>query len=250
MPDAENARRMLANPAVANGKMGPVLAEYLVEYLPFETEPENMMESVRRVLQPGLISDQAKHELWQKAARRNAYLVGFLMALPDQLPLTVAEHKGLGRYRGDLDSIAQGGSSCARLLLRALAAPGQGFLESVETVLKRPATQVVVSVTLDLVASYFRLLRPEGDPDVPIAELILEAERFCAGTDSDAVRCRERVPGLEAEIRAMRVLSGVGYGVLRPALGGTTASGSLMRRKLEPVMTPLRAQLEILRGKK
>jgi len=53
--DAENARHMLANPAIVAGKMGRVLAHYLLEFLPFETETEKMMASVRLILQPGLI---------------------------------------------------------------------------------------------------------------------------------------------------------------------------------------------------
>ena len=46
----------------------------------------------------------------------------------------------------------------------------------------------------------------------------------------------------------MRVLSGLGYGVLRPVLRDTTAIGSLMRRKLKPVMDPILARIETLRS--
>ena len=55
MEDAGNARRMLARPAIVGGDMGPVLARYLVEHLPFESEPEQQMDTVALVLQPGLI---------------------------------------------------------------------------------------------------------------------------------------------------------------------------------------------------
>ncbi|MCF7994094.1 MAG: sulfur reduction protein DsrS, partial [Chromatiaceae bacterium] len=86
MEDAENARRMLRNPTIVASEMGPVLADYLVEYLPFETDHETMMESVRLVLQPGLLSDEKILELWKKSTRKQAYLVGFLRARPDDLP--------------------------------------------------------------------------------------------------------------------------------------------------------------------
>jgi hypothetical protein len=59
----------------------------------------------------------------------------------------------------------------------------------------------------------------------------------------------EADPDLAPELRALRVLSGLGYGVVRPALGGTDAIGSLMRRKLEPVLGPVNEQIRILRGK-
>ena len=59
MEDAGNARRMLVRPTIVDGDMGPVLARYLVEHLPFETEPEKMMETVRLVLQRELVDDAA-----------------------------------------------------------------------------------------------------------------------------------------------------------------------------------------------
>jgi hypothetical protein len=54
------------------------------------------------------------------------------------------------------------------------------------------------------------------------------------------------LPGLAPQLRACRLLSGLGYGVLRPVLGDTTAIGSLMRRKMDPVMAPLAVQLALL----
>ena len=47
----------------------------------------------------------------------------------------------------------------------------------------------------------------------------------------------------------MRVLSGAGYGLIRPVLPDPTTLGSLMRRKLTPVTEPLQAQLAQLLGK-
>jgi hypothetical protein len=45
----------------------------------------------------------------------------------------------------------------------------------------------------------------------------------------------------------MRVLSGVGYGAIRAYLIDSTASGSLMRRKLAPVLDALQGQIDLLR---
>ncbi|MES9848584.1 MAG: hypothetical protein ABW145_09380 [Candidatus Thiodiazotropha sp.] len=36
--DPDNARRMLDNPQIVDGSMGPELARFLLDYLPFETE--------------------------------------------------------------------------------------------------------------------------------------------------------------------------------------------------------------------
>ncbi|MGD8309725.1 MAG: sulfur reduction protein DsrS [Chromatiales bacterium] len=251
MQDSENARRMLANPRIAGGAMGPVLAEYLVEHLPFETEPELMIETVRLVLQPGLIDEAGRAELWKRAARKNAYFVGFLAATPDDLPAEVPERSDRQARRARLAPLRHEGNPYAALLLKALAAEGQAFLDTVATVFRKPANQEVVSTTLDLVRGYCSPVRPEGDPDQTVEALVEEAAQRSRGETPDEAMAAvlEADPDLAPELRALRVLSGLGYGVVRPALGGTDAIGSLMRRKLEPVLGPVNEQIRILRGK-
>ena len=54
--------------------------------------------------------------------------------------------------------------------------------------------------------------------------------------------------GCEAQVTAVRLLPGVGYGVVRPVFGKSDAVGSLMRRKLEPVILPLLEEIGLLQG--
>ncbi len=75
MPTADNARRMLEKKAVAEGETGKVLAEFLIEFLPFEEEHCDMIESVRLVLQPGLISQEEKEKLWARTKTKRSFLV-------------------------------------------------------------------------------------------------------------------------------------------------------------------------------
>ena len=104
--------------------------------------------------------------------------------------------------------------------------------------------------TLETVASYFSPLRPEGAPDLMLADLIAEAEACVDPTQGPAPlrACLDAVPSLRDDLVALRLLSGLGYGVLRPLLRDTTATGSLMRRKLDPVLGPILSRLERLRG--
>jgi len=250
MEDAENARRMLANPSVVGGAMGKVLAEYLVDYLPFETEPEKIIESVRLVLQPGLIAEAVRRDLWQKGVRRQAYIVGFLAADPDHLPEAAPARADAGEYLATLEGLGQGGNPVAGLLAKLLTGPGQSFLQTLQQILKKPPTQEVFLTTLDIIAGYFGNLRPEGNPDQTIEELAAEAAVHCSpGNAPDAVaELLSSVPGLAPEVRAMRVLSGLGYGVMRPVLASSTVAGSLMRKKLAPVLAILAGQLAVLRG--
>ena len=250
MEDAENARRMLGNPRIVAGRMGPVLARYLVEYLPFETETEKMMETVRLVLQPGLIDAATRVDLWKKSARKQAYLVGFLSAVPDALPDPAPPRADAERLAAVLAPAAERGNAAAGLVLRVLAAPGQTFLRTVGTVLAKPPSQDVVQHTLDLLRQYCAPLRPEGDPNLSLDELLAEAERYgdLARAPEAVAECLALAPGLAEEMATMRVLSGLGYGVMRPVLRDSTTAGSLMRRKLSPVTAPLLERIRRLQG--
>ena len=247
MEDAGNARQMLNKQAVVRGRMGPVLAEYLVEHLPFETEPEQQIETVRLVLQPGLLEPVEIEGLWRKAQRKPAYYVGFLLACPDALPLAANAHPLHAELKPALDGQASGGSALAGLLGRVLSGPGQAFIDTVFRVFDKPSNQEVVNLALLAVAAYFAKARREGPADATIEALIAEAADWLRH-DAEASTLRA-VPGIEDDLlAALRVLSGLGYGVVRPVFRDSTAIGSLMRRKLQPVLTPVLEHLGQLRG--
>lgn len=252
MQDAENARQMLTKQEVAGGSMGPVLAEYLVEHLPFEIEPEKMIETVRLVLQPGLIDADAEADLWHKAQRKNAYYVGFIAAVPDRLPEERPPSAHFERLGGELEALAGEGNVLAAQLHRVLGPAGQSYLETVRRIFRKPSNQDVINTALDVIAGYFAALRPEGRADASIEQLIEEAGdwlAFGAGSEQGAGQIEALLaldPDLDGPLRAMRVLSGLSYGVVRPVFRDSTAIGSLMRRKLEPVVTLLLGQVSTL----
>jgi hypothetical protein len=197
-----------------------------------------MMVTVSLVLKPGLISDEAKEDLWARARRKPAYYVGFLSACPDDLP---EQKQASARYlelQQGLAAIAAD-NPVAALLLRVHSPAGQAFLETVVRVLKKPGTQEMVTATLDNLALYFSGMRPGGRVDMTLAELEQEAAPGRAEPEQAVEEVLERCPDCAGEIQTMYLLSGLGYGALRPVLRDTTAIGSLMRRKIEPVITPL-----------
>lgn len=248
MEEAENARRLLQHEAVVSGQMGPVLARYLLEHLPFETEPEKMIESVRQMVRPGLLDEKEHADLWKKGLRKPAYLVGFALTIPDNLPIAVKAHPLYGGLHPALAEQGEQGNVVAAFIDKLLAEPGQAFLSAIETILKKPSNQDVVNISFDAVREYFSALRTEGDPDQTLDELISEAATFVE-TCNDCKTLLSLHGGLAALLRSARVLSGLGYGVLRPVFHDTTAIGSLMRRKLEPVFKGLNAEFEVLQGK-
>jgi hypothetical protein len=248
LEDAENARQMLRNADVVKGEMGSVLAAYLVEFLPFETEAEKIMDTVQLVLQPGLVDESVKADLWKRARRKNAFYVGFLAALPDELPDQAASAPAWERLGDGLREMAEAGNRLAAHLHRLLSPAGQAWLATLEKVLEKPGTQDVVNRVLDVAADYFSPVRPEGPADATIEELQVEAENW-AGDPGNALaqQILDLDSGLSEALVAMRVLSGSGYGVVRPVFSKSDAIGTLMRRKLQPVLDPYRRHIDCLR---
>lgn len=248
MPTAENARRMLEREAVARGDLGRELAAYLLELLPFETEPMDLIDSVRLILQPGLIDQTAQLALWQRARQKTAYLVGFLIGAPDALPEQLPERTDLAFYRPTLASLAATGNTPAGLLLRVLGGPGQTYLKACLQALSKPPDQDVVTLLLDTLAGYFGTLRFPVETDGELSDLQDKAAKLIDSPVEapELAALRQQAPGLEANLRTALVLSRLGYPVVRPILSKTTATGALMRRKLEPVLRPLAAEIESL----
>ncbi|MHB8166478.1 MAG: hypothetical protein ACYDDT_06855 [Sulfuricella sp.] len=242
MPSADNARRMLERECVIQGKMGKTLADYLIEHLPFENEPHIIIDTVRIVLQPGLTDAAARLRLWRKGAYDNAYYIGFLERMPDDLPEPHAPRADWEARRAELAPLIAQGNTYARQLERLLSGPGLAFLQTSEEVLRHPENQDVVVALLNAVAAYFSALRPGvGDRGCSVEAALAHAEALCSGNEQP-VEIRgllNAVPDLAGEIRAMIALACIGAEVATPVLALTTASGTLMRKKLEPVITPI-----------
>jgi hypothetical protein len=252
MPVAENARRMLERESVMRGAMGPELAAFLVEHLPFEEEARDVIDSVRLVLQPGLVSEETRLGLWARGRQKNAYHVGFLLATPEALPEPEPPRPDLAALEGPLAALAGAGNAYAATLLKVLSGPGQTFLQAAAGVLRRPGNQDVVNLLLEAIARYFQAVCPPGDPEADLAGVAGEVDALCAvapAAPPGIGRLLEALPDLRGELRAMLVLSRVGYPVVRPVFAHTTAIGSLMRSKLEPVTAPLQREIAVLRGR-
>ncbi|MEJ2142967.1 MAG: hypothetical protein P8Y24_11540 [Gammaproteobacteria bacterium] len=249
MPSSENARRMLKNETVAKGNMGKELAEFLIEFLAFEEEARDVIESVRLVLQPDLVDEKTKEILWSKGQRKNAFLVGFLKTLPDELPETASSHKEAELFQTQLQMLAEKGNNFAKQLLRVLSPEGQAFLKTVKTVMKKPSSQDVVIALMEAIEDYFLAMRISERPSHDINEIIEAAGQLCKNCENHSKEISEileALPESESMVKAMLVLSWMGEKTLNPIFSKTDAIGSAMRRKLEPLFNPLNEQLDRL----
>ena len=251
MPDAENARRMLRQSAVVSGAMGRVLAEFLVEFLPFEEDPHTIIESVSLVLQPGLIDDAVRREIWTRGLKKNVFLVGFLLATPDALPDPLPPHPHALVLQSQLPALGE--NLYAAQLQRALSQPGQTFLHACETVLRRPSNQDVVVAVLEALGGYFESARGDMEQSCEIGHMLSRARSpACAdpGRANALETLQQRLPERTDQLAALLFLSQLGEPVVRSIFAHTDAVGSLMRRKLEPVISPILEQLSVLQAPK
>ena len=250
MPTAENARCLLRHQDVIDGSMGKELAEFLVEFLPFEEEPSAMIESARLVLQKDLVCQKTRDDLWKKGQRKNALLVGFLKTLPHELPVEAKEHETLSELKEKLSSLND--NVYSKIFLRILSEEGQAYLATVEAVMKKPSNQDVVISLFKTIREYFEPIRPNDVEYQDIEMLLDDSNKYIdvAAIQLDDLKAvLELSPKLSSFIKATITLSLVGESLTSPVFSRTDAIGSLMRKKINHLTVPLLTEIAVLRGK-
>jgi hypothetical protein len=249
MPTADNARRMLEREAVVRGKTGPVLANFLIEFLPFEEDPHVMIDSVRLVLQPGLISEAEKKKLWLNAKTKRNLYVGFLHALPDDLPVETSSHASYDLVIERLQKLIAENNVYALMLQRIMSEPGQAFIQITEVALKKPGNQQVVESLLNAIAVYFDTIRPEVFANDDIVAIYTQTACICERADDQALKAVLNVmPEMKDKLQAMLILSCLSVKLLNPVFSQTDAIGTMMRKKIKHITDPIVDQLRILGG--
>jgi hypothetical protein len=252
LQSSEHARAMLRRESVVNGSMGRVLADFLVEFLAYEENPAHMVESVSLVLQPGLIGEPVRLDLWKKGHRKTPYRVGFLKTLPDSLPEETSAHPRFAALAPMLDNAAGEGNRFADQLRRVLDSPGQAYLGTVRLALTKCTDQGVVVHLFEALESYFADVRPSSIGHRSMQGLVSDAARM-DGCVADPQRCSEfrdlntalpeRDRGL---LESLLVFGLVGEPLLAPIFGNTDAVGSGLRTALEPVTRDMFPHLDRL----
>ena len=230
MPTIENARLMLMRDVVSKGSMGRILAGFLVEHLAFLHEDDvGILDTVAVMLYSGVLTEAERVAIWRRGNHRNAYYVPFLELCPESLPQTKPERADFAAQRAALATLTD--NPYAIMLLKALSDQGQAFLYATAIILDRPEVQEVVNHCLQAVSNWSAPLR---DADTTAREIALATVLAVA-------------PDLAAECAALAALAVVNAETVRAVFLRTTAIGSLMRRKIEPVVTPLLVQIGVLR---
>lgn len=240
-PNSDNARCLLSSSEVAQGSMGRELAEFLVEFLPFEESSSALMKSVQLVLQPNLIDKKTKLAIWNRGKRRNAFYVGFIKQCPESLPIDakdnsrlkiISEHNGANKYIKKLHSI--------------FSAPGQATLDAITTVLKKPNDQDVAVEIFNTIGEYFSI-----DDQIFRCRAIDELNQHCDtivnSASQDITDIINTWPDAKPYLYAVIYLSMVNETLLDPVFGVSDAIGSVMRKRISHLTDPIIRQLNILK---
>lgn len=248
-PTSENARRMLAREEVVKGTMGKVLADHLIEHLPFETDARVMLETVRLVLQPGLIDAHMRAKLWERGARQSAYRVGFLETVPHELPQPVPARADLASHRPALQPLADAGNRFATLLLDVLDSPGQTYVRNTETLVQNLGDPDVAAALLNAIGAYFSGASVVEGFSREVHAIVQGARSLCTQAQDRELRAiLDAAPSLQPEIAALVTLAQVSEAIVTDILAHTSATGSLLKRKLAPVTEVVARQFAALGG--
>jgi len=228
LPTIENARLMLSREAVAEGPMGPVLAEFLVEHLPFlQDDHLGIIDTVAVLIHSKAVTPAGVETMWKFGRRSNSHFVAFLEMAAGRLPLPLAAHAQHGAASAALANELAAGHPLIQALERALSAQGQTFLDAASDILERPETQEVVSRTVNAIGRYLSGASDWNQAEQPRSDV-----------------CQAFAPKLEATARLARCNDSL----VQPIFARSTAIGSLMRRRIEPVITPLLKDIAALRS--
>jgi hypothetical protein len=243
---AENARRMLEKESVVKGVMGPELAKFLIEFLPFEEHQKAIIDSVRLVLQPGLITEELREEVWKRGKRKNVYYVGFLLQTPHDLPVKTDAHNSWSEVCKKIQSEVDADNKIAKLLCQTLSPQGQAFLQTTELVLNKPNDQEAVAEILNAIGKYFNKFENNLPNWRDIQALSNYAEQYHQ-EHQEVQRLLVLDPSLLPQLKAIFNLSMINETLVDPIFGMTDAIGSVMRKKIEPVVTPIIENIQLLR---
>ena len=248
-PTMEIARWMLEGEAVVQGQMGKVLADFLIEHLPFEQDPDARMHTARLVLQGKLTDARTAARLWRMAKGAPCFYIGFLEFMSEALPNDESARADYGAAGMTLGPLAAAGNVYAEQFLAQLSANGQTFLKAVAEVLAKPSTPLVVYALLDAIGRYFSRLGGPIDAD-KLESLLVQARAIARGEQKappDLQALLAAAPQYRQGVEAMLALSALTGKTAEPWLLRNPAVGALMRRKIEPLVAPIDAAVRILR---
>ncbi|MDH5229721.1 MAG: hypothetical protein OEZ58_04660 [Gammaproteobacteria bacterium] len=236
LQSVEVAQMMLNNATIRASALGRELAKFLFEFLPFESEPQVIIDSLKLIVKPGLLEENDLQNLWRRGQRKAIFCIGFLNQFEQPLPDTQSDHFLLNYVEAIDSSNNETMNAYLAQLQRICQAQGQQFLAVLKRSLEKYTSQEEIVEIIAIMDKYFHLKEILDE-----ANLIYLIEKF-----SEQKNQPEFVSRFEAMLAALNELNKVEDALLIPVLSHTDAMGSVLRQKLEDVIGPIRSNIETL----
>ena len=243
-PSTEVAMGLLQYPDVYNSELGKALAAHLMEFLPFEELPVNIVYMVRVCLQGNLLDETQRNSLWLRAKRRHPFYVGFAFATASRIPIEASNAKSYDEVSDLLTEAMDTGNPFAKFLCYQLSADGQAWLQLIALALKKP-------VDPDVVVALFHAIDQRFDcpakPDRGVREIDSIDLNTLQEQHADLKKILDVLPKkYQPLIEAGLLIAMVGEHTLNPIFAGNDSVGTVMRKRLLPLTQPLLEKLDIL----
>lgn len=215
---AEIGRFLLTKPFVLNTSTGREIAQYLLEFLPFVNDTEQLIDTTSLVLQDNLIEQKDKDRLWKQGQRKTAFLVGFVERMTDNLPNELniqARH-----FQHDDLQVASSEQS-------------QVFLTTLSYILKKINQEYVLYRSLEVLGNYMK--HDKINPQHSIDHINTQIENLNITSDTE-----------QDKLNARLLLAGVSEQLVVSTISAHNLTGSAIRKKLANVLTPIQEALTIL----
>jgi hypothetical protein len=215
---AEIGRFLLTKPFVLNTQTGREIAQYLLEFLPFVDDIEQLIDTTSLVLQEGLIEQKDKDRLWKQGQRKTAFLVGFVERmrgnLPNEFNLKIPNYK-----HSDLQIINNQQS--------------QLFLTTLGHILKKINQEYVLYRALEVLGQYM------SHQDISMQNTI---EKITNQVSDLSLTANNEQDKLDARL----LLAGVSEKLVVSTISAHNLTGSAIRKKLAHVLEPIQQALKTL----
>ena len=215
---AEIGRFLLTKTFVTHTETGREIAEYLLEFLPFVNETEQLIDTTSLVLQDGLIDQKSQTRLWQQGQRKTAFLVGFVERMQGKLPNEL-NTQALNYQHPDLQIINSEQS--------------QIFLTTLAHILKKINQEYVLYRALEALGKYLSHEKIIMQDAIDKINVQIKNLDLTSNTEQD-------------QLNARLLLAGVNERLVVSTISAHNLTGSAIRKKLAPVLEPIQKALAIL----
>jgi len=240
----EVARCLLAQAQVKNTELAKTLMDFLIEFLPFETDALAIVNSIRLISQPSDDNADLRQKLWQQAQRKRSYYVGFLHNSPQDLPLSLPAHPDYNYFKQRSETLPD--NPYLQHWIALLSPVGQAWLHTVQQAMEKPKEQDVVVALFNAINAYHAKLHPHIDRDLSrgirdLDRLLHQSEQWYQQPQQLGetwMACLNHCDEHHAQqAQALLFLLQLGENSLNPILSQTDAVGSVLRKRLQPLFS-------------